>query len=93
MYGEGATYWGYGTAFHIALIELLVTSFGKDFGLADFPGFLESAKYMLQMTGPAGTYFNYADGRGIRTLEPPLFLVCPPPGWATVCCTADARDF
>jgi len=72
-YAEGATYWGYGTLFHVVLIDLLESTLGKDYGLADSPGFLESGDYILQMTAPGGTYYNYADGRATRHIEPPLF--------------------
>lgn len=72
-YAEGPTYWGYGTSFHVVLIDLLKSSLGNDYGLADSPGFLESAKYILQMTAPGGKYYNYADGRSIRCVEPALF--------------------
>ncbi len=65
-YPEGPLYWCYGTTFHILLIEALRTGLGKDFGMADFEGFLESGDYANQMTAPSGDVFNYSDARSKR---------------------------
>ena len=72
-YAEGPTYWHYGTSFQVVLIDVLKSALGNDYGLADFPGFLDSSKYILQMTGPSGKYYNYADGRSTRSMEATLF--------------------
>lgn len=73
-YGEGPMYWSYGTSFHVVLIDLLASTLGSSFGLADLPGFRESATYYVQMVSPRGQYYNYSDcnlgGRG--ELEPAL---------------------
>ncbi len=60
-YAEGPIYWDYGTSFHLALISALESATGDDHGLADIPGFLPSAHYMFQVTGPTGKFFNYSD--------------------------------
>lgn len=63
-YPEGYNYWDYGTSFQVLMIDALESSFGKDFGLPDFPGFLDSAKWMLYMTAPSGQCFNFSDCSG-----------------------------
>jgi hypothetical protein len=58
---EGYSYWNYGTAFNVMLISALQKAFGTDFGLKNLPGFLETAHYMENMTGPTNQSFNYSD--------------------------------
>lgn len=61
IYPEGATYWGYGTSYSILTSSMLTTAFGTDFGLSEYPAFLESATFRLLVTAPSGWFFNYAD--------------------------------
>lgn len=61
VYPEGSTYWGYGTSFSIVTSSMLVSAFGTDFGLANYPAFLKSADFRLLSIAPSGWYFNYAD--------------------------------
>ena len=61
VYPEGATYWDYGTSFSVAASSLLESSFGTDFGIADFPAFLKSADFRMLCVAPSGWYFNFAD--------------------------------
>jgi hypothetical protein len=61
VYPEGSTYWGYGTSFSIVTSSMLVSAFGTDFGLAEYPAFLKSADFRLLSIAPSGWYFNYAD--------------------------------
>jgi hypothetical protein len=61
VYPEGSTYWGYGTSFSIVTSSMLTSSFGTDFGLAEYPAFLKSADFRLLSIAPSGYYFNYAD--------------------------------
>ncbi|MBC8152806.1 MAG: heparinase II/III family protein [Bacteroidetes bacterium] len=60
-YPEGPSYWSYGTTFHVLLIEALRSALGSSYGLEQFPGFLKTADYTLQMVGPSGLDFNYSD--------------------------------
>ncbi len=60
-YPEGATYWEYGTAYQILTASMLKSAFGTDFGIAEYPGFLESAVYRLMLVAPSGEFFNYFD--------------------------------
>ncbi len=66
-------YWGYGTGFHVALINALTTAPGQDGGLADAPGFLASARYLLQATSPTGRFFNYSDAQERPEFSVPMF--------------------
>lgn len=67
VYPEGPTYWGYGTMFTVMTIAMLESAFGTDFGLADSPGFMESADFLLLATAPSGEYFNFADSGDRRS--------------------------
>jgi len=60
-YPEGPSYWGYGTTFHVILVQAIEKFTGKPSGLDAFPGFLASADYMLQMVTPTGAFYNYSD--------------------------------
>ena len=60
-YPEGAIYWGYGTMFSVTTAAMFESAFGTDFGMAEFPGFKESAVFRMLMTAPSKRLFNYAD--------------------------------
>ncbi|PCJ62157.1 MAG: heparinase [Planctomycetota bacterium] len=62
-YPEGPMYWGYGTSFCVLAIAGFESVFGTDFELSKMKGFVESATYYLETSGPSGYYFNYADCR------------------------------
>ncbi|HCN84878.1 MAG TPA: hypothetical protein DIT07_14865 [Sphingobacteriaceae bacterium] len=61
VYPEGATYWEYGTSFSVATSSMLQSAFGTDFGIANYPSFLESAVFRLLSVAPSGWYFNFSD--------------------------------
>jgi hypothetical protein len=61
VYPEGATYWGYGTSFSVITSSMLVSAFGTDFGLANYPAFLKSADFRMLSAAPSGYYYNFAD--------------------------------
>lgn len=72
-YPEGYSYWGYGTSFNVMFISAIEKLFQKDFGLSAIPGFMKTAGYLENMTGPTGIPFNYSDA-GIRGgLQPAMF--------------------
>ena len=71
-YAEGPTYWSYGTSFQVALIDALESATGHSGGLADGPGFLGSARYIFQVTGATGRYFNYSDSHEHHGFELPM---------------------
>ena len=61
VYPEGAIYWGYGTQFSVVTAAIFESAFGTDFGIADYPGFKESAIFRMLSTAPSKLLFNYAD--------------------------------
>ena len=72
-YPEGYGYWGYGTSFNVLFISALEKAFGKDFGLSSEPGFLKTAGYMENMTGPSNNCFNFSDSGLGGELQPAMF--------------------
>ncbi|MBD0349896.1 MAG: heparinase II/III family protein [Flavisolibacter sp.] len=72
-YPEGYGYWGYGTSFNVMFISAVEKLFGKDFRLSQMPGFLKTAGYMENMTGPTGKPFNYSDAGSSSGLHPAMF--------------------
>lgn len=60
-YPEGYTYWNYGTAYAVMLIDALEGVYGTSFGLADVPGFLRTPEYILQMSTQGLGCWAYAD--------------------------------
>ena len=60
-YPEGPGYWNYGTTLNIALISMLESALGTDFGLTQQRGFLQTGDFPVQMTGPTKSYFNFSD--------------------------------
>ena len=61
VYPEGPTYWGYGTSYSVIASNALTTAMGKDFGIAESPGFMEGPDFVLHTTAPSGELFNFAD--------------------------------
>jgi hypothetical protein len=72
-YPEGYGYWGYGTSFNVMFLSAVEKLFGKDFGLSSKPGFLRTAGFLENMTGPSGRPFNYSDAGGGGGLQPAMF--------------------
>lgn len=60
-YPEGPIYWGYGTQFSVVTAAMFESAFGTDFGLAEFPGFKESAVYAMLTISPTNRLYSYAD--------------------------------
>lgn len=72
-YPEGYGYWGYGTSFNVMFLSAVEKLFGSDFGLSQMPGFLKTAGYLENMTGPTGKPFNYSDAGTGSGLHPAMF--------------------
>lgn len=73
-YPEGYGYWNYGTTFQVLFLSVMEKAFGSDFGLSRQPGFMATARYYENMTGPTGQSFNYSDaGAGQGSLSPAMF--------------------
>ena len=72
-YPEGYSYWGYGTGFHVLFLSAMEKIFGKDLDLSPKPGFLKTAGYLENMTGPTHNSFNYSDCGPGSSLHPAMF--------------------
>ncbi|MBC8153266.1 MAG: heparinase II/III family protein, partial [Bacteroidetes bacterium] len=72
-YPEGYGYWSYGTSFNVMLVSALDKLFKTDFGLSQQPGFLKTAGFMENMTGPTGNAFNFSDSGVKGGLKPAMF--------------------
>ena len=72
-YPEGYGYWGYGTSFNVMFISALETAFGKNFGLTQKPGFMQTPFYMENITGPSGKPYNYSDCGVNAEFNPAMF--------------------
>ena len=73
-YPEGYGYWNYGTTFQVLFLSAMEKAFGSDYGLSRQPGFMATARYYENMTGPTGYSFNYSDsGSGKGGLSPAMF--------------------
>ena len=74
-YEEGAAYWGYGTGYNVFLLAALESSLGHDFGLGEAEGFSQTATFVLQMIGPGGKAFNFADSDATAIRSPALLYL------------------
>ncbi|HSS15174.1 MAG TPA: heparinase II/III family protein, partial [Rhizomicrobium sp.] len=72
-YPEGPGYWAYGTTYQVILLAALESALGTDWNLSSSPGFLDTAYYPMETTGPTGLAFNYSDGSAHVGLEPALY--------------------
>jgi len=62
VYPEGPGYWSYGTTYQVLLLSALESALATDWELSASPGFLASAAALVELTGPTGRPFNFADG-------------------------------
>jgi hypothetical protein len=72
-YPEGYGYWGYGTSFNVMFLSAVEKALGTDFGLSTTPGFLQTAGFMENMTGPSNNAFNFSDSGLSGELQPAMF--------------------
>jgi len=72
-YPEGFGYWGYGTSFHVMFLNAMKKAFGGLYDLPESEGFLKTAGYYENMTGPAGNPFNYSDCGTGASMNPSMF--------------------
>lgn len=73
VYPEGPGYWSYGTVYQCMMIDALRSALDTSWAMEETPGFLQSARTQVQLTGPTGRFFNFADGREGPSLQVPLF--------------------
>lgn len=72
-YPEGPGYWEYGTTYNVLALAAMESACGTDFGLADIPGFLQSANYMRWVTAPSLRTFTYSDSSGDGRASPAMY--------------------
>ncbi len=72
-YPEGYSYWDYGTSFNVIFISAIEKVFSTDFGMSSTPGFLNTAGFLENMTGPSGLCFNWGDCGLGGSLKPAMF--------------------
>jgi len=72
-YPEGFSYWEYGTSFNVLFISAVEKALGTDFGLTKSPGFLKTAGFMENLTGPTGLAHNWGDSGLKDGLNPAMF--------------------
>jgi hypothetical protein len=72
-YPEGYNYWGYGTTFNVMFLSAFEKAFKTKFDVPQNIGFLKTAGYLENMTGPTGNCFNYSDGGSRGVLNPAMF--------------------
>lgn len=72
-YPEGYGYWGYGTSFNVMFLSAIEKALSSDFGLSELPGFINTAQFLRQMTGPTGLSFNWGDSRLQAEMNPAMF--------------------
>jgi len=70
---EGPSYWHYATRYNVYFIAALESALGSDFGMCKAPGFAETGRFQVHITGPVGRTFNYADGGDSSGRVPELF--------------------
>ncbi len=74
-YPEGYGYWGYGTSFNVMFLSAIENVFDSDFGLNQTPGFLQTARFLQNMTGATGLCFNWGDSGLEAGLSPAMFYL------------------
>lgn len=74
-YEEGPGYWDYGTSFNVIAVAVLQSALGHDFGLGETEGFDVTGSFPIQMTGPTGLLFNFADAHEGGFSAPALFYL------------------
>jgi hypothetical protein len=77
-YPEGPSYWDYGTSYNLMAISMFESAFGTDFGMSEYPGFLESGVYRMVVIAPSGSVFNYSDAGDPGRME---FNTCGNLAW------------
>lgn len=65
--GEGPGYWDYAVMYNVFMLASLDTALGTDFGLSKIDGFSKTAEFPIQINGPTGRSFNFADASDSRT--------------------------
>lgn len=80
IYPEGYGYWGYGSTFNVLFLSAVEKAFGDDRGLAQTPGFLQTADFLKHMIAPGGKNFNWSDNGLNANLSPAMFWIAEKSG-------------
>ncbi len=59
---EGPGYWAYGTQYAVYGLASLESALGTDWNLPASPGFSGTGDFRIDLIGPSGMNFNFADG-------------------------------
>ena len=70
---EGPGYWEYGTHYAVVMLAALESALGRDFSLANQPGFSKAGRFRIYFTGPTFKVFNYSDAGEDLADEPAMF--------------------
>ena len=69
-WGEGPGYWDYAVMYNVFMLASLDSALGTDFGLSEIDGFSKAADFPIQLNGPSGRCFNFADASDKKTGGP-----------------------
>ncbi len=83
-YPEGYGYWGYGTSFNVMFLSAIEKVLKTDYDLSELPGFMKTAGYLENMTGPTKVCYNYADCGAGGGLNPAMFWFASKSGDASL---------
>jgi hypothetical protein len=70
---EGPSNWDYGTLYLVSALATLTSALTTDFGLGEAAGLAATGRFRLQVTGPTGLFFNFADATPRAGDSPMLF--------------------
>jgi hypothetical protein len=70
---EGPGYWNYGTSYAVYGLACLESALGTDWGLAESPGFSRTGDFRIDLIGPTGKLFAFADSGTLPGGAPCLF--------------------
>jgi hypothetical protein len=70
---EGPGYWNYATTYTVYYLASLETALGTDFGFKQTPGLAQTGNFEIDVVGPTGETFNYADAHPGAGATPGLF--------------------
>jgi hypothetical protein len=59
---EGPSYWMYATSYLSMMLSSLKSALGTDYGLSGSSGLTNTGRFFMDMIGPSGNFFNFADG-------------------------------
>jgi hypothetical protein len=70
---EGPGYWDYATKYNAFYLAALQSALGTDFDFKRVQGLADTGKFRMQLVGPLGRTFNYADAKDTLYSSPQMF--------------------